>query len=233
MIIELNGLAIEIIKKPIKNMTLRIYPPDGRVKVSAPLHFKELLIKRFLMEKSEWIDRQRVRIKEHATEQDLILKTGSALFFKGQRCTLVLNEHNGPSHVHYGEGLITCYIPPNAAQEHTNCLLERWYRAEIESMLPAMLSHWQSIIGVRVAEWGIKKMKTRWGSCNTRAHRIWLNLNLIKKPVGCLEYVLVHELIHLLEPSHNQRFYQFMDHYMPQWREYDFLLEGKTRRKGL
>jgi predicted metal-dependent hydrolase len=101
----------------------------------------------------------------------------------------------------------------------------------MESLLPGLIARWEQIIGVNVADWGIKKMKTRWGSCNTRARRIWMNLSLIRKPQLCLEYVLVHELVHLLEASHNQRFYALMTQYMPNWREHQLTLEGKRRNK--
>ena len=232
MIIDLNGIAIEIIKKPIKNMSLRIYPPDGAVKVSAPLHYKEHIIREFLQRKSSWITKQRNRMKEHLIEHDSIIRSGSTLFFKGEPYLLIIHEHYGPSHIHCREGFIDAYLPHNPSQEKINSLVDRWYKHEMEFLLPSLIKKWQSIIGVEVAQWGIKKMKTRWGSCNTRAHRIWLNLNLIKKPLPCLEYVLVHELVHLLEASHNQRFYKLMDRFMPQWRDYDYLLEGKMTRKG-
>jgi hypothetical protein len=231
MIIELDGLSIEVIKKPIKNMTIRIYPPNGLVKVSAPLHYKERLIKSFLKEKSAWIEAQQQRIKEQFTEKSVRLQTGSILHFKGQSYLLVIQEHHGPSHIECHEGFIYCFIQHQPSQEQITTLLDRWYKSEMATLLPALIQHWESIIDVNVAQWGIKKMKTRWGSCNTRAKRIWLNLNLIKKPVQCLEYVLVHELIHLLEASHNHRFYKFMDQFMPEWRAHDYLLEGKKTRK--
>jgi predicted metal-dependent hydrolase len=232
MIIELNGIAIEIIKKPIKNMCLRIYPPDGTVKVSAPMHYKEQLIREFLQKKSRWIIKQRNRIKEHATINQSILRTGSNLLFKGERYLLVIQEHDDPPHIHLHEGFIYGYFPNNPEQELINRVLDHWYKKEMDSILPSLIKKWELIIGVTVAQWGVKKMSTRWGSCNTRSHRIWLNLNLIKKPLPCLEYVLVHELIHLLEASHNQRFYKLMDHFLPEWRDYDYLLEGKKTRKG-
>jgi predicted metal-dependent hydrolase len=232
MIIELNGIAIEIIKKPIKNMSLRIYPPDGVVKVSAPLHYKEQVIREFLQQKSSWITKQRNRIKAHLIENDSILGSGSTLFFKGERYLLIVKEHHGPSHIHCHEGYIYCYLSPNPSQEQINSILDRWYKNEMASILPSLIKEWEAIIGVSVTQWGIKKMRTRWGSCNTKVQRICLNLNLIKKPISCLEYVLVHELVHLVEASHNQRFYKLMDRFMPSWRDYDSLLEGRKTRKG-
>ena len=231
MIIEINGLAIEVIKKPIKNINLRIYPPEGLVKVSAPMHYKEKTIINFLHQHSLWIEAQRARIKARTPTPEEPLKTGSIIVFKGKSYSLLLLEHNGPAHIECQENSIYGYIPPGYSPLQIERLLERWYKKEMHALLPSLISHWEAIIQVKISGWQVKKMKTRWGSCNTRAHRICLNLNLIKKPLICLEYVLVHELIHILEPSHNQRFYQLMEQFMPQWREYDFLLEGRKTRK--
>lgn len=231
MLIEIAGIPIEITKKKIKNMHLRIYPPFGEVKVSAPLHFKDSVIKQFIEEKYSWIKAQRKRMLSKTLPQDVLLQTGESLTFKGQKHLLIIEEQHGPTHVHHNEGFIYCFVPPNSSQSLISNALDLWYKSQMTALLPSLISHWQTIIGVDVAAWGIKKMKTRWGSCNTKTHRIWLNLNLIKKPLSCLEYVLVHELVHLHEASHNRRFYQLMDHFMPLWRDYDYLLEGRRTRK--
>ena len=230
MIIEIDGILIEVLKKPIKNMNLRIYPPDGLVKVSAPLSFSDRFIRKHLQEKSDWIRAQRERIRERSSYKEELLQTGASVAFKGKNYLLIVEEHNGPSQIKIQDELIYCYTQPNTSPMQITTLFERWYRREMDSLLPELIKQWEIVIGVKVAEWGIKKMKTRWGSCNTRAGRIWLNLSLIKKPISCLEYVLVHELVHLLEASHNQRFYALMTQFMPEWREYQFLLEGKNKR---
>jgi hypothetical protein len=227
MIIEIDGISIEISRKPIKNMNLRIYPPDGLVKVSAPLSYSEQFIRQHLQDKSIWIRTQRERIRGRSAQKEELIQTGETLEFKGKNYLLLVEEHNGPLQIKIEDQLIYCYTQPNASYLQKKMLLERWYRREMESLVPDLIRHWEAKIGVKVAQWGIKKMKTRWGSCNTRAARIWLNLSLIKKPILCLEYVLVHELVHLLEASHNQRFYRLMTQFMPQWREYQYLLEGK------
>lgn len=231
MIIEIDGISIEVLRKNIKNMNLRIYPPEGIVKVSVPLRYSDRLIRQHLLEKSEWIRDQRDRIRERTTPADQILQTGATIPFKGKNHLLIIEEHNGPTQVQVNGELIHCYTQFNATLNQKQILIERWYRREMEALLPELITHWESIINVKVAEWGIKKMKTRWGSCNTRARRIWLNLNLIKKPAVCLEYVLVHELVHLLEASHNKRFYALMSQFMPQWRDHQYLLEGKSSSK--
>ncbi|WP_298623746.1 M48 family metallopeptidase [uncultured Legionella sp.] len=234
MIIEIDGISIEVSRKSIKNMNLRIYPPEGEVKVSVPLRYSEQLLRKQLQEKSAWIRANRDKIRERSTYKEERLETGSAIAFKGSNYLLIFEEHHGPSQIKIQGEVLHCYVPHQASYNQKQSVLERWYRKEMELILPDLINHWESVIGVKTKEWGIKKMKTRWGSCNTRAHRIWLNLSLIKKPAVCLEYVLVHELIHLLEPSHNQRFYALMTQFMPQWREYQYLLEGKiSPRLGL
>ncbi|WP_454786115.1 M48 family metallopeptidase [Legionella sp. WA2024007413] len=227
MIIELDGIPIEISRKKIKNMNLRIYPPDGLVKVSVPLRFSEQLIRQSLESKSAWIHKQRERIRNRAVLEACTFETGSTIVFRGNKYLLIIEEHYGPAQIKIQNELIYCYTQPNSTPTQIQTLIEGWYKQQMQRLLPELIHRWEAIVGVKVAEWGIRKMKTRWGSCNTRAARIWLNLNLIKKPPICLEYVLVHELVHLLEPSHNQRFYGLMSKFMPQWREYEYHLEGR------
>ena len=226
MFIEIDGISIELVRKSIKNLNLRIYPPDGQVKVSAPMRYSEQLIREQLIEKSEWIRTQRDRIRKRSSYKDEILQTGATIQFKGKSYLLIIEEHHGPSQIKLKDELICCYIQHNATHAQIQTLLDRWFKKEMASVIPSLMIHWEAIINVKVAEWGIKKMKTRWGSCNTQARRVWLNLNLIKKPLVCLEYVLVHELVHLHEASHNQRFYTLMSQYMPKWQEYKQILEG-------
>ncbi len=230
MIIEIDGIPIELLRKPIKSVNLRIYPPDGVVKVTAPMRFSEKLLRQHLATKTDWIRAQQERMKKIAPAKVDILQTGVTIPFKGINYFLIITEHNGPSQIKISGEVMHCYFPDNSSDAVKQKLLDQWYRREMESLLPELIKHWENTIGVQVGEWGIKKMKTRWGSCNTRARRIWLNLNLIKKPVICLEYVLVHELVHLLEASHNKRFYALMSRFMPEWREHEVLLEGKRRR---
>jgi predicted metal-dependent hydrolase len=230
MIIELDGISIEVLRKPVKNMTLRIYPPDARVKISAPLKLSERLIRQNIEEKKQWIHEHRERILSRSAAEAPPLQTGSTIPFMGKNHLLIIEEHNGPTQVRLNDELIHCFIRPNSSQAQIQALLDIWYKKQMTTLLPDLIQHWEAVVGVKVAEWGIKKMKSRWGSCNTQVARIWLNLSLIKKPQICLEYVLVHELVHLWEPSHNKRFHSLMTQFMPQWREYQNLLEGRMRK---
>lgn len=228
MIIEFDGISIEVTRKKIKNMHLRIYPPDGLVKVSAPLKFSEQLIRKTLEAKGEWIHKQRERMRNNPIIEKCTLETGSTVVFQGKHYLFIVQENQGPTQIKINDEIMYCYVKPNSSYVQKQILLDNWYRYQLQALLPDLIKHWEIIVGVKVSQWGIKKMKTRWGSCNTKAARIWLNLNLIKKNPICLEYVLVHELVHLLEPSHNNRFYHFMNKFMPEWRQYECLLEGRA-----
>lgn len=230
MIVEIDGIPVEITRKAIKNMTLRVYP-QGLVKVSAPHQLSDKIIKQFLQQKRSWIRTQQERIQSNPIKGDEVLQTGASVWFKGACFKLQIIEQHGPSQIQIHQDLLYCYVPPESTQEFKQLVLDRWYKQQMTLLIPELLQRWEAIIQVKVPAWGIKKMKSRWGSCNTRTHNIWLNLNLIKKPVKCLEYVLVHELTHIHEASHNQRFYRLMTEYLPQWQEYQFLLEGRYLRK--
>ncbi|AOW52895.1 TPA: DUF45 domain-containing protein [Legionella pneumophila subsp. pneumophila] len=226
MHIQIDGIPIEILRKPIKNLNLRIYPPDGLVKVSVPLKYSEQLIKQQLQEKSEWIRAQCEQIRARSFYREPSLQTGVTIPFKGKSYLLIVEEHHGPSQILIKNELIYCYTKPNLTPQQKQNILDRWYRKEMNLVIPRLIQQWEAIMKVKINQWGIKKMKTRWGSCNPRAQRIWLNLNLIKKPLECLEYVLVHEMVHILEASHNKRFYALMTQFMPKWQEYQRILEG-------
>ncbi len=223
--LEIQGIFVQIIKKPIKNIHLRIYPPDGTVKMTVPLGCTQAFIRECLQKKMAWIQTQRERIQNTTIPQDKSLQTGAAVEFLGKQYLLIIQEHNGPSTICLQDQLLMCYLQPQSAPMQAQALIERWYRREMTALIPNLIHHWEAIIQVKVYEWGIKKMKTRWGSCNTRAARIWLNLNLIKKPIECLEYVLVHEMVHLLEPSHNKRFYSLMSKFLPNWKDQQRVLK--------
>lgn len=223
--LTIDGISIELQRKPIKNMHMRIYPPDGRVRVSAPLHLTITTIRHQLEEKCAWIHRQRARLQSMPLTTHLpTMKTGECHFFLGQMYTLQIIEREKPSRITRCEKTLLLETNRQASAIEKYAILNAWYRTEIKALVPALIEKWQSRIGVTVMAWGVKNMKTRWGSCNTQAKRIWLNLTLIKKPLHCLEYVLVHEMVHLLEASHNKRFYSLMDTFMPEWRSYQTLL---------
>ena len=146
-------------------------------------------------------------------------------YFLGRRYRLRVHEHNAPPKLAIrGIASLDLFIRPGTTIEQREAILLRWHREQLKMLIPPMLEKWQPILGVQVADWGIKKMKTKWGSCNAAAHRVWFNLELAKKPVQCLEYIVVHELVHLLERHHNERFTELIDKHIPLWRQYRDML---------
>jgi len=218
--ILVRGLKVDVVRKDIKNLHLGVYPPEGRVRVAAPLRVNDEAIRLAVISKLPWIKRQQNRFlsQERQSEREYVYRENH--YFFGQRYLLNVIEHVGQSRVEIqNKTRIDLYVPPGSDPLKREQVLLAWYRRELKALIPSLIKKWEEIIGVTVQDWGVKKMKTKWGSCNINERRIWLNLELAKKPVECLEYVVVHEMVHLLERNHSDRFKQMMDQFMPQWRQ--------------
>lgn len=210
-----------MVRKPIKNLHLSVHPPEGRVRVSVPLRINDEAVRLAVISKLAWIRRHQKTFAEQPRQSRREMVSGESHYFMGRRYRLRVLEHGGPSGVNCkGNSELTMRVRYGTGREKREQVLNDWYRRHMKACMPDLIGKWQPVIGVRVADWGIKKMKTRWGSCNVRDHRVWLNLELAKKSPQCLEYVLVHEMVHLLERHHNDRFKALMDRFMPQWRLY-------------
>ena len=218
--IELGNIKIDVELKNIKNIHLSVYPPNGKVKISAPERMDLDTIRVFTISKLKWIKKQQEAFKNQERETPREYLTKESHYFKGKRYLLKVIEHNAKPKVILKHSEIELYIRPNATIEKRKQILDEWYRAELKKIVPKMIEKWEKKIGVKSNEFGIKKMKTKWGTCNTKAKRIWLNLEIAKKPFECLEYIIVHELVHLLERSHNEKFVKYMNEFMPKWRFY-------------
>jgi predicted metal-dependent hydrolase len=217
--ITINGLVVEVARKAIKNLHLGVYPPHGRVRVAAPLTVSDEAVRLAVIGKLGWIKRQQAKFAAQPRQSQREMVNGESHYFLGQRYRLRVIAQSGAARVGVrNKALIDLYVRPDARAAQREEVLLQWYREQLKELIPPLLEKWQSILGVQVAFWGIKKMKTKWGSCNIDAGRIWLNLELAKKPVQCLEYIVVHELVHLLERHHNDRFTGLMDIHMPTWR---------------
>jgi len=217
--ISVSGLKVDVVRKDIKNLHLGVYPPEGWVRVAAPLRVDDEAVRLAVISKLAWIKRQQNRFltQERQTARDYVYRESHYYF--GQRYLLNVIEHKGPSRIELcNKTKIDLYVPIGSDVSKREQVLLGWYRKELKAMIPPMIKKWEDKLGVTVDSWGVKKMKTKWGSCNIEAHRIWLNLELAKKPVWCLEYIIVHEMVHLLERHHNDNFRKLMDHFMPQWR---------------
>lgn len=223
--IIINGLAVEVVRKAIKNLHLGVYPPHGRVRVAAPLAVSDDAVRLAVIGKLGWIKRQREKFEAQPRQSQREMVAGESHYFLGRRYRLRLVEHHGAAKVELrNTSMIDLHIRPGASTEQREAALLGWHRKELKSVVPSLLEKWQPVVGVEVASWGVKKMKTKWGSCNIDARRIWLNLELAKKPMQCLEYIIVHELVHLVERHHNERFTALMDGHIPQWRQYRAML---------
>jgi hypothetical protein len=217
--ITVNGLSVEVVRKTIKNLHLGVYPPRGRVRVAAPMRVSDAAVRLAIIGKLGWIKRQRARFEAQPRQSRREMVSGESHYFLGQRYRLRVVSHGVASKVLVrSKTTIELHVPPGTNARHREMMLERWYRQQLRELIPTLLEKWQTILGVEVAAWGIKKMKTKWGSCNMKARRIWVNLELAKKPVQCLEYIVVHEIVHLIERHHDDRFISIMDQHLPQWR---------------
>lgn len=217
--IVISGIPVEIVRKDIKNLHLGVYPPNGRVRVAAPHRFNDDAVRLAVIGKLGWIKRQQAGFATQPRQSKREMVSGESHYYLGRRYRLRVIPHGGPAEVRIlNKSILELRIRPAAGEELRERALRHWYRQQLKELIPPLLDKWQVIIGIRVDSWGIRKMKTKWGSCLTGTRRIWLNLELAKKPVQCLEYLVVHELIHLLERNHNDRFVALMNEFLPQWR---------------
>jgi predicted metal-dependent hydrolase len=216
--IEVSGIPIEIVRKDIKNLHLGVYPPNGRVRAAVPLRLDDEAVRLAIVARLGWIRRQQERfaIQQRQSQREMI--TGESHYVQGRRYRLDVIEHEASPSVRLRNNTtLELRVRPGSDRARREAVLYQWYRQQLRAQIPALVAKWEAILGVHVAEWGIKKMKTRWGTCTIEARRIWLNLELVKKPPACLEYILVHEMVHLLERHHNERFQALMDQFLPQW----------------
>jgi predicted metal-dependent hydrolase len=219
--IEVNGLQVDVVRKDIKNLHLGVYPPNGRVRVAVPLRLNDDAVRLAVITRLPWIKRQQLKFQEQERQTAREYVNGESHYFQGERYRLNIIEQPGRETVAVrNKQFIDLYVRPGSDAAHRQRVISGWYRTHLRQYIPPLIEKWQPILGVEVAEWGIKQMKTKWGTCNIAARRIWLNLELAKKPERCLEYIVVHEMVHLLERQHNERFLELMNQFLPQWRLY-------------
>lgn len=217
--VEIGSIAMQLNRKAIKNLHISVLPPDGRVRVSAPESMTETAIRMAVISRIPWIKKQQSDFAKQPRQSDREMVSGECHYLWGRRYRLNLIERSGKHEIKLGRGRLHLYVNPATTLENKALVLSSYYRDALKARIAELLPVWEDKIGVKAADWGIKKMKTKWGSCNIQAKRIWLNLELAKKPPECLEYILVHELVHLLERNHNERFKGYMDKLLPDWRE--------------
>lgn len=220
---KIADISIDVVRKDIKNLYLRVHSPDGRVCVTSPKKLDDETIKQFVLSKLNWIEQKQAQFhhRDRLPVNTPQYKSGEIHYYQGKRLTLNVIDHNAAPKVIIRDRQLDLYVRYGNISEQREKVLYGWYRQQLKAKLPSLIAKWEKIIGVKLNDWGVKKMKTRWGTCNVRAKRIWLNLELIKQPPHCLEYVVVHELVHLLERNHGDRFQAYLDRFIPNWRTYE------------
>jgi predicted metal-dependent hydrolase len=216
--IIVGGIPVQVVRKNIKNLHLAAYPPNGRVRIAVPLHIDDEAVRLAVTSKMGWIRRQQTVYTEQSRQSRREMVTGESHYVRGQRYRLTVVESPGRQSVTVRGRKLELTVRPGASAEQRWELLNRWHREQLKLEIPKLIAKWEPLVGASVREWGIKKMRTRWGTCNPEARRIWINLELAKKPPECLEYIVVHELVHLIERTHNDNFKAHMDRLMPTWR---------------
>lgn len=226
--ITIDDIAIEITKKNIKNIRLSVHPPNGEVKVSAPKRMTEEGIRLFVVSKLSWVKKQRSRFENQEKIPEMEYISGESHYYFGERYLLnVIYGSTNKSNVEIrNDEYIDLYIKNGSDKEKREKVMKEWYRKELKAVIPQVIEKWEKIMNLKVNDWGVKQMKTRWGTCNINAKRIWINLDLVKKPHHCLEYIVVHEMAHLIERGHGDKFKAIMDKYYPNWKKMKAELNG-------
>ena len=225
--IIVGNIRIEVIRKKIKNLHLYVQPPDGKVKITAPIRMKDEAIRNFAISKVSWIKKHQERFhgKEREPEKEYI--TGEAHYYQGKPYLLNVVHTNKKQRAEIGENnQIYLYVREGSSTEKREHIMMEWYRSELKKQIPDLIAKWENNMNVKVNSWGVKMMKTRWGTCNPKDKRIWINMELVKKDTRCLEYIVVHEMTHLLVRGHNKRFYAYMERFIPNWKDIKKELNG-------
>lgn len=223
--IRVSGLQVDVVRKDIKNLHLGVYPPDGRVRVAAPLATSAEAIRLAVVDKLAWIRRQQSRFAAQPRQSSREMVNGESHYFLGRRYLLRLHEHAGAGRVELrGIRMLDLFASVESTVEQRKAILLRWYRTRLRAELQPLVEKWQGKLGVTLTEWRIMHMRTRWGGCNPDSARAWFNLELAKTAPACLDYIVLHELAHLIERHHGDRFIALLDLHMPRWREHRELM---------
>ncbi len=218
--LKISNLQVESVRKDIKNIHLGVYPPDGRVRVSVPFTTNDEALRLFLISKISWIRKQQKKFSQQERETKREYVTGESYYLFGSKYQLNVNktEKNPRIEIHK-KSHIELYVKADTTIKQKQKIFEKFYRIELEKIIPKLLQKSKVKVGVKVNGVKIRKMKTKWGTCNSKDKRILLNLELAKKPLHCIDYVLVHELIHLRERKHSDRFFQLLESAYPRWQQ--------------
>ncbi len=217
-VIELAEISLDVVHKNIKNVHLSVHPPLGRVTISAPLQMNLETLRLFSISKLRWIRKQQAKLKNQKRESSREYITRESHYYLGQRYLLKVIEQNAVPKVILKHNKIELYIRKGATLKQRDEIMQGWYRQQLKDLIQRYIPKLEKKMNVKVAEVRIKKMKTKWGTCNAKAKRIWLNTELAKKTIESIEYILIHEMTHLLERNHNDKFISHMNKFLPKWK---------------
>lgn len=217
--IQLGDLAIDVVFKDIKNLHLSVCPPDGKVKIAAPSRMKLDSIRVFAISKLAWIKQQQLKLQNQQRETPREYLDRESHYLWGKRYLLQVAYSEDALGIFLRHSKIILRVKPGTDRETKQAILEDWYRQLLKEAISPLIAKWQPILGVTVSRFYVQRMKTKWGSCNPSAKSIRLNAELAKKPPEYLEYIVVHEMAHLLEATHSKRFYSLMDQWLPNWQQ--------------
>jgi len=216
--LTVRGIDVDVVYKDIKNLHIGVYPPMGRVRVAAPERLDDDQVRLAVIQRLPWIKRQRQELQATERQSEREMVTGESHYVWGNRFRLKLVERPGRPHIEVDGSRLLLYTRPDDTVEQRRVLLDQWHRDQLRQALPELISTWEERLQLSVPKWSIRRMKTKWGSCNRESRHIWFNTELAKKHPDCLEYILVHEMTHYLERNHGERFTKLMDGFMLDWR---------------
>lgn len=224
--LTVRGIDVDVIYKDIKNLHIGVYPPLGRVRVAAPSRLEDDQVRLAVIQRLPWIKRQREQFKAAARQTEREMVTGESHYVWGLRRRLKVVERPGRTHFEVDGDRLMLYSPSNTTAEQRRSALDQWHRQQLREAIPVVIETWEQKLDVSVPKWTIRRMKTKWGSCNRETRHVWFNVELAKKHPDCLEYIVVHEMAHYFERNHGERFTTLMDKYLPDWRNRREQLNG-------
>ena len=217
--LEIRGVGVDIVRKDIRNVHLAVYPPDGRVRLAVPRRVSDEAARLAVVDRWGWVLRQREAFARQPRQSARQMVTGESHYVWGRRVRLDIEHGPGKACVvRHRPTRLTLRVPAGASLERRQAVLSAWYREQLTGAIAPLVTAWESRMGVRVLDWQVRRMRTMWGSCSTERGHICINLELAKKPPECLEFIVVHEMVHLLERGHTERFRALMDGFLPDWR---------------
>lgn len=221
-----GDINIIVVKKAIKNMHLSVLPPDGKVRITTPISASDETIRLFAITKLTWIRAQIAKFEYQPRQTEREFVNGESHYFWGKRYRLKLAYTTKANSIRFTGNTVLLTVHERSTIKQRENYVNEWYRVELKNRIPPLIEYWEKILDVKVKDFGVKNMKTCWGTCNSKAARIWINLQLAKKPPKCLEYIVLHEMLHLIEKNHGKNFVILMDKHMPDWRTTKEMLNG-------